>query len=126
MGPNNRIEAIRDTQCDILDSLKRLAKYTTALTSEKLKEMHPDVFETKKAALPQYKRLCDRTIRITMDGQLLAPRKSSHEYHYRLFEEFLEILQLEQDRLHDIAETMENLQQLLKFRKQKHLQQQTC
>jgi hypothetical protein len=64
MGPNTRIEAIRDTQSDILDSLKRLTKYTTELTSKKLYTMSCDVFDKKKAALPQYKRLCDRTIEL--------------------------------------------------------------
>jgi hypothetical protein len=95
MGPNSRIEAIRDTQSDILDSLKRLTKYTTELTSKKLYAMSCHAFDKKKAALPQYKRLCDRTIRVTMDGQILAPRKSRHEYHYRLFEDFLDILRQE-------------------------------
>ena len=118
MGPNTRIEAIRDTQSDILDSLKRLTKYTTELTSKKLYSMPCDVFDKKKAALPQYKRLCDRTIRVTMDGQLIAPRKSKHEYHYRLFEDFLDILRQESDRLLEIEETMESLRDLHEFRKQ--------
>jgi hypothetical protein len=29
MGPNTRLEAIRDTQDDILSSLKRISRYTT-------------------------------------------------------------------------------------------------
>jgi hypothetical protein len=110
MGPNSHIEAIRDTQSDILDSLKRLTKYSTELTSKKLYAMSCDVFDKKKAALPQYKRLCDRTIRVPMDGQILAPRKSKHEYHYRLFEDFLDILRQENDRLLEIEEAMESLQ----------------
>jgi hypothetical protein len=118
MGPNSRIEAIRDTQSDILDSLKRLTKYTTELTSKKLYAMSCDVFDKKKAALPQYKRLCDRTIRVTMDGQILAPRKSRHEYHYRLFEDFLDILRQESDRLLEIEEAMESLHDLHEFRRQ--------
>jgi hypothetical protein len=118
MGPNNRIEAIRDTQRDILDSLKRLSRYTTALTTKQLTAMSSDVFDKKKAPLPQYKRLCDRTIRVTMNGKIIAPRQSSHEYHYRLFGDFLEILELEQDRLREIEEAMENLKDLHEFRKQ--------
>jgi hypothetical protein len=110
MGPNTRIEAIRDTQNDILDSLKRLTKYTTDLTSKKLYTMSYDVFDKKKAALPQYKCLCDRTIRVTIDGQILAPRKSKHEYHYPVFADFLEILRQESDRLLEIEESMESLQ----------------
>jgi hypothetical protein len=69
-----RIEAIYDTQSDILDSFKRLFKFTTELnTKKKLYTMSFDVFDIKKqAALPQFKCLCDRTIRVTMDGQLIA------------------------------------------------------
>ena len=119
MGPNNRMEAIRDTQSDILDSLKRLSKFTTELNTKKLYAMSSEVFDKKQAALPQFKRLCDRTIRVTMDGQLLAPRKSKHEYHYRLFGDFMEILQYdENDRLLEIEEAMESLRDLHEFRKQ--------
>ena len=70
MGPNSRLEAIRDTQNDILDSLKRLSKYTTDVTNKKLYDMSYESFIKQQAAFPQYKRLCDRTIRVTMDGKM--------------------------------------------------------
>jgi hypothetical protein len=60
--------------------------------------MSYESFTKKQAAFPQYKRLCDRTIRVTMDGKMLAPRRSKHEYHYRLLDDLLEILQIENDR----------------------------
>ena len=56
MGPNTRQEAILDIERDILDSLKRLSKYTTEMTSKKLQAMPYDVFTRKQAALPQFKK----------------------------------------------------------------------
>jgi hypothetical protein len=122
MGPNSRLEAIRDTQNDILDSLKRLSKYTTDVTNKKLYDMSYESFTKKQAAFPQYKRLCDRTIRVTMDGKMLAPRRSKHEYHYRLFDDLLEILQIENDRLLEIKEAMDSLRDLHEFRKEQQFQ----
>jgi hypothetical protein len=120
MGPNSRLEAIRDTQNDILDSLKRLSKYTTDVTNKNLYDMSYESFTKKQAAFSQYKRLCDRTIRVTMDGKMLTPRRSKHEYHYRLFDDLLEILRIENDRLLEIEEAMESLRDLHEFRKEQH------
>jgi hypothetical protein len=53
-----------------------------------------------------------------MDEQLLATRKSKHEYHYRLFGDFMEILQYEHDRLLEIEEAMASLRDPHEFRKQ--------
>jgi hypothetical protein len=62
-----------------------------------------------------------------MDGQMLAPRKSKHEYHYRLFGDFMEILQYEHDRLLEIEEAMTSLRDLHEFRKQNTFQTvETC
>jgi hypothetical protein len=69
-----------------------------------------DEFHKHKTALPQYKRLCDRTIRVTMGGQLRAPRTSKHGYHYRLFADFMEMLL-------EIEEAMELLRDLHDFRR---------
>ena len=77
MGPNTRQEAILDIERDILDSLKRLSKFTTEMTTTKLQAMPYGVFNRKHAALPQFKRLCNRTIRATRDGQQLAPRTTN-------------------------------------------------
>ena len=95
------------------------------LTSKKLYALSCDVFERKKAALPRYKRLCERTIRVTMDGQSLAPRQSKHHYHYRLFADLLEILQQEHDRLLEIEEAMGSLLDLQEFLRAAHRTQQT-
>ncbi len=73
MGPNTRMEVIRDIEDDILDSLKRLGRFTTDTTSKKLQSMTHETFTKKHAALPQFKRLCERTIRAERDGQQLAP-----------------------------------------------------
>jgi hypothetical protein len=118
MGPNTRLEAIRDTQDDILTSLKRISRYTTDVNTKKLYAMSYEDFNCKHTALPRYKRLCDRTIKVTMDGQMLAPRRTKHEYHYRLFGDLQEILQYEHDRLLEIEEAMESLRDLHEFRYQ--------
>jgi hypothetical protein len=47
-------------------------------------------FTRRQATLSEFKRLCDRTMRATMDGQQLSPRNSKHGYYYyKLFEDFL-------------------------------------
>jgi hypothetical protein len=51
MGPNNRIEAIREVERDILDALKRLSKYTTDTSMKKLHAMPLEDFTKKHAAL---------------------------------------------------------------------------
>ncbi len=122
MGPNTRIEAIRDTQDDILTSLKRISRYTTDVNTKKLYAMSYDDFNRKQTALPRYKRLCDRTIRVTMNGQMLAPRSTKHEYHYRLFGDLQEILQYEHDRLLEIEEAMDSLRDLHEFRQKQTFQ----
>ena len=124
MGPNTRQEAILDIERDILDSLKRLGKYTTEMTTKKLQTMPYDVFTRKQSALPQFKRLCTRTIRATRDGQQLAPRRTKHDVYYRLFEEFGILLDMQNDLLSEIEESMDSIRHLHEFRKQ-HLTQHT-
>jgi hypothetical protein len=118
MGPNTRLEAIREVESDILDSLKRLSKFTANMSAKKLQSMPYKVFTRKQAALPQFKRLRTRTIRATRDGQQLAPRLTKHDFYYRLFENFVDILDTERDRLLEIEETMDSLRDLHEFRKQ--------
>ena len=123
MGPNNRQEAILEVQRDILDSLKKLSKYTTDMSMQKLHQMPFDVFERKQSALPQFKRLYKRTLRATRDGQKLAPRNTKHEFYYRLFEEFVFLLDMQNDQLLEIEETMDSLVELHEYRKQTLTQQ---
>jgi hypothetical protein len=68
LGHNTRTEAIRDTQSDILESLKCFSKFTTDTTNKKLYGLSFDAFDEHKAALPRYKPLCDRTIRPGYNG----------------------------------------------------------
>ena len=124
MGPNTRLEAILDIESDILDSLKRLGKFTTEMSSKHLQSMPYDVFTRKQAALPQFKRLCKRTIRATRDGQQLAPRRTKHDIYYRLFEEFMTLLDMQNDLLLEIEESMDSVKHLHEFRQQ-HLTQHT-
>jgi hypothetical protein len=118
IGPNTRIEAIREVERDILDSLKRLTKFTTDMSGKKLQAMPYDVFTRKQAALPQFKRLCTRTIRVTRDGQQLAPRLTKHDFYYKLFEEFVDLLDMQNDLLLEIEESMEHFKALHESRKQ--------
>ncbi len=90
----------------------------------KLQSMSYEVFTRKQAALPQFKRLCTRTIRATRDGQQLAPRRNKHDFYYRLFENFVDILDMQNDLLLEIEETMDSLRDLHEFRK-KNLTQHT-
>ncbi len=124
MGPNTRIEAIRDIESDILDSLKRLGRFTTDTTSKKLQSMTYENFTKKHASLPHFKRLCEQTIRATRDGQQLAPRIGANGFYYRLFENFADILQEQHNQILDIQESMDNLRDLYEYRKQ-HSKQQT-
>jgi hypothetical protein len=115
MGPNKRIEAIREVKCDILDALKRLSKYTTDTSMKKLHAMPPDVFTQKHAALPKFKRLYRRTLRVTMDGKQLAPRRTKHDHYYKLFDEFVDLLDMQNDQLLEIEETMDSLHELNEY-----------
>ncbi len=112
MGPNNRIEAIRDIESDILDSLKRLGRFTTDTTNKKLQFMTHENFTKKHASLPQFKRLCERTIRAARDRQQLAPRFGEHGFYYRLFENFADVLQEQHNQILDIQESTDNLRDL--------------
>ena len=85
---------------------------------QKLHAMPFDVFTRKQAALPQFKRLYKRTLRATRDGQKLAPRNTKHEFYYRLFEEFVFLLDMQNDQLLEIEETMDSLVELHEYRKQ--------
>jgi hypothetical protein len=51
-----------------------------------------------------------------MDGQQLAPRKTEYKYHYRLFADYMEILDIELDRIIEIQDYMEDQEQMIKFR----------
>jgi hypothetical protein len=113
MGPNTRQEAILDIERDILDSLKRMSKYTTEMSTKKLQAMPYNVFTRKQAALPQFKRLCNRTIRATRDGQQLAPRRTKYDVYYRLFEEFGVLLDMQNGLLLEIEESMDSVKNFM-------------
>ena len=93
------------------------------MSMQKLHQMPFDVFERKQSALPQFKRLYKRTLRATRDDQKLAPRNTRHEFYYRLFEEFVFLLDMQNDQLLEIEETMESLVELHEYRKQTLTQQ---
>ncbi len=63
-----------------------------------------------------------RAIKACIDGQQLAPRKTEYKYHYRLFADYLEILQIELDRIIEIQDYMEDQEDMIKF-KTEHYQE---
>ncbi len=65
---------------------------------------------------------CERAIKACIDGQQLAPRKTEYKYHYRLFADYLEILQIELDRIIEIQEYMDDQEDMIKF-KTEHYQE---
>ncbi len=53
-----------------------------------------------------------------MDGKELAPRWTKHDYYYKLFDEFVDLLDMQNDQLLEIEETMDSLRELHEYRKQ--------
>jgi hypothetical protein len=95
-------------ESDILDSFKRLDRFTTDTANKKLQSMTHETFTKKHAALPPFKRLCERTIRAAKDGQQVAPRIGKDGFHYRLFENFADIPQEQHNQILDIQESMDH------------------
>ena len=90
------------------------------MSSKNIQSMSYDVFDRKRATLPQFKKLCNRTIRATRDGQQLAPRRTKHDVYYRLFQEFMVLLDMQNDLLLEIEESITAFTDLQEFRKKWH------
>ena len=61
--------------------------------------MAQNEFDTKIRNLNRIATLCTRSIRATKHGQQLAPKIGPYAHYYRLFDDFREILQLENDSI---------------------------
>ncbi len=57
-----------------------------------------------------------------MDGQQLAPRQTQYKYHYRLFADYLEILQMKLDRILEIEDYMTDQEDIIKFKYEHYLE----
>ncbi len=66
---------------------------------------------------------CERAIKTCIDGQQLAPKQTQYKYHYRLFTDYLEILQIELDRILEIEDYMTDQEDIIKFKYEHYLVQ---
>jgi hypothetical protein len=114
--PQTQLEAVRDVQADILSTLKEASYFTNDTTRAHINSLHIDSFKKLKYRVKKMKVRCERAIRVCTDGQTLAPRHGKFEYYYRLFGDLLEITHLELDRVLEIAEYMEQQEDIIKFR----------
>jgi hypothetical protein len=114
--PSERMNAIRDVQADILSTLKDTSYFTNDTTRAHINSLHVDNFNRLKNNVRQKRVKCERAIRACIDGQLLAPKQTQYKYHYRLFADYHEILQIELDRILEIAEYMNDQEDIIKFR----------
>jgi hypothetical protein len=120
--PSDRMTAIREVQADILSTLKKASYFTNNTTRAHINSLHLDDFNRLKSIAKWRKITCERAIKACIDGQQLAPRKTEYKYHYRLFADYLEILQIELDRIIEIQEYMEDQEDMIKF-KTEHYQE---
>ena len=104
--PSERMNAICDVQADILSTLKDTSYFNNDTTRAHINSLHVDNFNRLKNNVRQKRVKCERAIRACIDGQLLAPKQTQYKHHYRLFADYHEILQVELDRILEIAEYM--------------------
>jgi hypothetical protein len=120
--PSDRMTAIREVQADILFTLKKASYFTNDTTRAHINSLHLDDFNRLKRIEKGRKITFERAIKACMDGQQLAPRKTEYQYHYRLFADYMEILQIELDRILEIQDYIEDQEQMIKF-KTEHYQE---
>jgi hypothetical protein len=116
--PHTQLEAVRDVQADVLSTLKDTSycHFTNDTTRAHINLLHIDSFNKLKYRVKKIKVRCKKAIRACTDGQTLAPRHGKFEYYYRLFDDLLEITQLELDRVLEIQEYMEQQEEIIKSR----------
>jgi hypothetical protein len=120
--PSDRMTAIKEVQADILSTLKKTSYFTNETTRAHINSLHLDDFNLLKRITKGREITCERAIKACIDGQQLAPRKTEYKYHYRLFAEYMEILQIELDRIFEIQDYMEDQEEMFKF-KTEHYQE---
>jgi hypothetical protein len=120
--PSDRSTAIREVLADILSTLKKTSYFTNDTTRAHINSLHLDDFNRLKRIAKGRKITCERAIKACVDGQQLASRKTECKYHYRLFADYLEILQIELDRIIEIQDYMEDQEDMIKF-KTEHYQE---
>jgi hypothetical protein len=114
--PSDRSTAIREVQADILSTLKITSYFTNDTTRAHINSLHLDDFNCLKSITKERKIKCERAIKACMDGQQLAPRQTQYKYHYRLCPDYLEILQIELDRILEIEDYMTDQEDIIRFK----------
>jgi hypothetical protein len=120
--PSDRSTAIREVKADIVSTLKKTSYFTNDTTRAHINSLHLDDFNRLKRITKERKLKCERAIKACMDGQQLAPKKTQYQYHYRLFADYLEILQIELDRILEIENYMADQEDTIKFKYEHYLE----
>jgi hypothetical protein len=120
--PSDRMTAIKEVQADILSTSKKTSYFTNDTTRAHINSLHLDDFNRLKRIAKGRKITFERAIKACIDGQHLAPRKTEYKHHYRIFADYMEILQIELDRIIEILDNMEDQEQMIKF-KTEHYQE---
>jgi hypothetical protein len=97
--PSDRMTATKEVQADILSTLKKTSYFNNNTTRAHINSLHLEDFNRLKRIAKGRKVTCERAIKACIDGQQPAPRKTEYKYHYRLFTDYMEILQIELDRI---------------------------
>ncbi len=119
---SDRSTATREVQADILSTLKKTSYITNDTTRAHINSLHLDDFNRLKRITKERKLKCERAIKARIDGQQIAPRKTQYQYHYRLFADYLEILQIELDRILKIEDYMADQEDMIKFKYEHYLE----
>jgi len=104
-----RMEAARDIQSDVLSVLKRISKFTVDTPTHTLWNLTDHDVTFRYGQLNHFRRLCERAMHSCMDGQKVAPKVPQYMYFNRIFEDLLECLQLEHDRLLSLKESFQEI-----------------
>jgi hypothetical protein len=110
--PVTRMEAARDIQSDVLSLsvLKRISRYTVDTQPHLLWNLADHDVLFRYDQLNQFRRQCERAMESCLDGQKVAPRNvPKYAYFNRIFEDLLECLHLEHDRLESVKESFQKL-----------------
>ena len=109
---NTRMEAARDIQSDVLSVLERISKYTVDTQPHLLWYLEDHDVLFRYGQLNKFRRQCETAMESCLDGQKVAPRNvPKYAYFNRIFEDLLECLHLEHDRLESIKESFQELLQ---------------
>jgi hypothetical protein len=109
---NTRMEAARDIQFDVLSVLKRISRYTVDTQPHLLWYLADHDVLFRYGQLNKFRQQCERAMESCLDGQKVAPRNvPKYAYFNRIFEDLLECLHLEHDRLESIKESFLELLQ---------------